>query len=436
MEKRSRGGVDGKENYTSTSIDALATSVRNKMEELLEIPPECCIYRVPLKRKVSNKKVYTPQVVSIGPFHCNKKELQGMEEHKLRYMKVFLTRTNINLDDFISVMTRMEKKARNSYFEKIDLSVDEFVKILIIDSFFIFENIIEELRVDPLDQAFYLPNQVSHFKTDLVLLENQIPFFVLDNLFNLAFPQGPPTLFLELCIKFMASSIVPIKDSGKLQRKVVEYLNLGHEIKHFVDLLRIFHLPSTLRTASAMVDELISMPNAVQLQEAGVQLLKVSSSDSLLDIKFSKGVLEIPVLIVQECFELVMSNILILERCHYSYQSYIGHYAFFMQMLVDTDKDVDLLIHNGIIEDWLGKNSIVAELFHKVGREAWIYIPSYYLYDISKSLNAYCNVTRHKWKAAFRRDYCSSPWMIASTIAAVILLTLTFLSTIASFLAL
>ncbi|KAM7492980.1 hypothetical protein LguiB_027589 [Lonicera macranthoides] len=163
----------------------------------------------------------------------------------------------------------------------------------------------------------------------------------------------------------MASSIIPIKDSRKLLRKVEELLNLGHEIKHFVDLLRIFHLPSTLRIASTNIDEIFSIPSAMQLQEAGVELLKVSSSDSLLDIKFTKGVLEIPVLIVHDFFELIMSHILILESCHYPDQSYIGHYVFFMQMLVDTDKDADILIQNGIVEDWMGRSSTVAALFNK-----------------------------------------------------------------------
>ncbi|KAM7492977.1 hypothetical protein LguiB_027586 [Lonicera macranthoides] len=427
-----RGGVDGRENYTSIYIDALATSFRNEMEELVEIPPECCIYRVPLKRMVLNKKVYTPQVVSIGPFYYNNKELQRMEEHKLRYMKVFLSRTDKKLDEFISVMMGMEKRARNCYSEKIDLSVDEFLKILIIDSFFIIETMMGEEG----GQAFYFPDRVFDFKTDLVLLENQIPFFVLDNLFQLAFPGDPPMRFLEICVNYMVGNIIPIKDMSNLLRKVEEYLNLGHEIKHFVDLLRIFHLPSALRIASDFVDEIISIPNAVQLQKAGVQLLKVGSSDSLIDIKFTKGVLEIPVLIIQDYFELVVCNILVLESCHYADQTYIAHYYFFMKMLVDTDKDAELLIENGIIEDWLGKSSTVANIFNKVRCQGVIYIPTYYLYDISKSLNAYCNVSRHKWKATFKRDYCSTPWMIASTTAAVILLILTFLSTIASFLAL
>ena len=105
-------------------------------------------------------------------------------------------------------------------------------------------------------------------------------------------------------------------------------------------------------------------------------------------------------------------------------------------MLVNTDKDADLLIQNGIIEDWMGRSSTVVALISKVRSVAIICVPSYYLYDISKSLNTYCKVTRHKWKAAFKRDYCSTPWMIASTTAAVILLILTLLSTIAAFLAL
>ncbi|KAM7490100.1 hypothetical protein LguiA_033021 [Lonicera macranthoides] len=394
-----RGGEDGKENYTSISIDALATSFRNQMEELPEIPPECCIYRVPPTVKWLNEKVYTPQVVSIGPYHHNKKELQGMEEHKLRCMKVFLRRTTTSLDDFIMAIKGFETRARNYYAEKINFSVDEFVKILAVDSFFILEDMIGSLS-GPETTSFYLPNQVFLFTTDIVLLENQIPFFILNDLFQLAFPdEDRQTTFLKRSIKYLRD-LIKIKDSSKLLRKVEDYLNLGHEIKHFVDLLRICHLPSALRTPSTNTAELISIPNAVQLQEAGVQFLKLGSSDSLLDIKYTKGVLEIPLLVVEDYFELVLSNIL------------------------------------GIIEDWTGRSSIVADQFHKVGRELAVYIPSYYFYDISRSLNMYCNVTRHKWKATFKRDYCSSPWIIASTTAAVILLVLTFLSTITSFLAL
>ncbi|KAM7490092.1 hypothetical protein LguiA_033013 [Lonicera macranthoides] len=305
-----RHGEDERENYTSISVDALVNSFKNEMEELLKIPPECCIYRVPPKDKALRAEIYTPRVVSIGPLHHNKKELQGMEEHKLRYMKGPST--------------------------------------------------------IPTGEAFYLSNEDFQFKTDLFLIENQIPFYVLNTLFQLAFPEDPPMKFLEDCVIYLCDNIIQIMDKSKLLRKVKEYLNKGHEIKHFVDLLRICHLPSALMTASKNCAKLISIPNAVQLQRAGVQFLKLGSSDSLLDITFTEDVLEIPLLVVHEYFELVMCNILVLESCHYSMDTYIGHYVFFMQMLVDTDKDADLLIQNSIIEDWMGRSSTVAALFNKV----------------------------------------------------------------------
>ncbi|KAM7490102.1 hypothetical protein LguiA_033023 [Lonicera macranthoides] len=67
----------------------------------------------------------------------------------------------------------------------------------------------------------------------------------------------------------------------------------------------------------------------------------------------------------------------------------------------------------------------MAALFRKLRRGTWINDDPYYLYDISNNLNMYCNVSRHRWKATFKHDYCSTPWRIASTTAAVILLILT-----------
>ncbi|KAM7490098.1 hypothetical protein LguiA_033019 [Lonicera macranthoides] len=358
-----------------------------------------------------------------------------MEEHKLRCMKVFLSRTTTSLEDFIKATKGFEKRARNCYAEKIDLNVDEFVRILIVDSLFILEAMIGNKISGPQQASFYLPKQVFDFLTDLILLENQIPFFVLKDLYELAFPEHPQMMFLKVSTNYL-STVFLIPAESNFIKKIEEYLNLGLEIKHFVDLLRIIHLPSVLRKQPANRVKLISIPNAVQLQEAGIQLLKSGISDCLLDIKYTKGVLEIPLLIVQEYSEIVLSNILVLETCHYLHDSYIRDYVFFMQMLVDTAEDANILIQNKIIEDWTGESSNVASLFNKVGNTIVISGTYYYFFDTSKSLNMYCNATQNKWKAILKRDYCSTPFMIASTMVAAIFLILTFLSTVSSFLAL
>ena len=45
-----------------------------------------CIYRVPHDIRELNKDVYTPKVVSIGPFHCRNERLKNMQTPKWEYV--------------------------------------------------------------------------------------------------------------------------------------------------------------------------------------------------------------------------------------------------------------------------------------------------------------------------------------------------------------
>ncbi|KAM7493113.1 hypothetical protein LguiB_027722 [Lonicera macranthoides] len=433
-----KGRRKGKEDYISIDIkDAnhkLATSIEKSIQGLLSIPPECCIYRVPPRLRSLNEKAYTPQVVSIGPFHNGKKELEGMEEHKLRYLQAFLDRTNLSLKECINEMKKWEIKACNHYAEKIDLTDGKFFKMILIDSCFIIEAMLASLSVGGERSIAYLPEEIFLFQTDLILLENQIPFFFLDGLFQLAFPSDQEEmLFLKLSIDYF-SNFMLIKDDDKLFNKVKAYLKMtSFEVKHFVDLLRICFLPTNLR-ARPLLDKvkLITIRNALDLKETGMSL-KGGSGNTLLDIIYTKGVLEIPRLVVEESSEIVLTNIVVLENCLYTYDSYIRDYVFFMHMLMDTPKDAELLIQNEIIENWLGDSKTVVTLFNKVGCEVLINDCSYYFFDISEKINAYSSVTRHAWKATFKRDYCSTPMIIASTIVAVLLVVLTLMQTVTSF---
>ncbi|GLJ54660.1 hypothetical protein SUGI_1174350 [Cryptomeria japonica] len=55
------------------------------------------IFRVPRLRRDSKDRLYNPHLVSIGPFHYGKKELQGMENSKseaVRRMQKRIHRSN------------------------------------------------------------------------------------------------------------------------------------------------------------------------------------------------------------------------------------------------------------------------------------------------------------------------------------------------------
>ncbi|KAF7831658.1 UPF0481 protein [Senna tora] len=82
------------------------------------------------------------------------------------------------------------------------------------------------------------PSVMTNIWNDLLCLENQFPFFVLQELFDLAFPdlickdKNLPSL-LELTFEFFSDyNMQNIKPNPHIR------------IKHFTNLLRIFYLPT------------------------------------------------------------------------------------------------------------------------------------------------------------------------------------------------
>ncbi|XP_059640859.1 putative UPF0481 protein At3g02645 isoform X3 [Cornus florida] len=406
----------------------LLNSIREMTARLPSLSNGCSIYRVPKRLREMNEKAYTPQVFSIGPFHRGKEQLQAMEEHKLRYLQSFLNRTGISLNNCIRVVKEWEERARSYYEEMIRLSSDEFAKMTLLDGCFIIEVIWRsKFSSEESKQTDYLNRimEVNDVCKDMIILENQLPFFVLEGLFNLAFPLSErPDSFLMLSIWYLVNYgfVGNIKPSFP-----------SSEVKHFVDLLRLCHLPSSLRPLlpPAMVKD-VPIHNATELNEAGIKF-KNGSSNRLLDITYAMGVLEIPQLSVFDVTESLLRNLVALEQIHYPSDTYITDYILFMDSLIDTNKDVDLLVQNGVLANNLGDSSEVAGLFNSLSKEVFIISDEkYYFYRVSEELNEYWKDPWHKWKATLKRDYFSTPWRTASTIAAIILLVLTLIQTICS----
>ncbi|GAY47223.1 hypothetical protein CUMW_102940 [Citrus unshiu] len=82
----------------------------------------CCIYRVPQETRCLNESDFTPQVISIGPLHHGKEELKEMEEHKRRYLKHFLQRTKVGIEEFLTFIKDKEAKLRSYNSENIELT--------------------------------------------------------------------------------------------------------------------------------------------------------------------------------------------------------------------------------------------------------------------------------------------------------------------------
>uniref|UniRef100_A0A2N9GPX6 Uncharacterized protein n=1 Tax=Fagus sylvatica TaxID=28930 RepID=A0A2N9GPX6_FAGSY len=382
---------------------------------------DCCIYRVPDDLRKLNEAAYTPKVISIGPFHHGNIRLQTMEKQKVGYLKSFMERENvvITLETLVSTIKQREGGIRRCYREAIQLSSDDFVKMILLDVSFILEYFWKCWCSWTSDDSLWLINALIW---DLVLLENQIPFFIIEELFGLAFPflsNSSPSL-IQLTVNFFSD----FNDQNIPSLPDVR-------IKHFTDLLRTFQLPQTQGLPPRCVEMIKHLYSATQLHEAG-EKFKVSSSKCLLDLKFTNGVLEIPCIQLEDKTESHIRNLMAFEQYHYIGQAYITDYYFILDFLINTTRYVDLLCKKGIMVNYLGDSNAATLMVNRLNNEiVWTNLSSNYCF-LSEDLNEFYENRWQNWKATLKRDYFSTPWRTASTIAAVILLVLTFIQTVCS----
>ena len=411
--------------------------LRREWSEMLQNvkPPEeypfdkQCIYKVPPKIRETNPKAYTPRIVSIGPYHHKAREVgeednsfEAMEELKLTYLKGFLNRTQLPMETFVITLTTLEETIRSCYAAPIKYNSDDFLKMILVDACFIIELFLRWHRFtdwyekDPLLQKGFMRHDI---KVDLLLLENQLPFFVLEELYNLT---AMSETFLDITFNFFKSLSL-----GKVcPREIPE---------HFTDLLR-FSVISSSKLDLGRLEEFMDVKqvySASQLMEAGLKF-KISPNKSLLDLTYSKrdGALTMPILDIYDETEIVFRNIMAYEHCKFLCRKTISQYATILDFLINTEKDVNLLVDKKIIVNWTGDANKVVTMINNLCSH--LSLPGFnpHYFSLCNSLNAFYENPRNKRKAIFMHQYFNTPWKKASTISAIVILLFTFIQTVCS----
>uniref|UniRef100_A0A7N2KZP2 Uncharacterized protein n=1 Tax=Quercus lobata TaxID=97700 RepID=A0A7N2KZP2_QUELO len=268
------------------------------------------------------------------------------------------------------------------------------------------------------DPIFSMARMRQFLAHDLILLENQVPWIVLERLFN---------LIVDLTDNNANAVLIELV-------KVFVDMNLGielpsvhppiQEIKHILDLIRKLLVSSI--EAGEDPTEWTPLPSATSLVEAGVKIIRKGESKSFLDIKFDNGVLEIPQLKIEETTESFFRNIISFEQCYPNCKPRFTSYAILLDNLINTVKDVDILCENKIIKNWLNPEDAVPffnKLYYNIG------VIEIYYQSLCKEVNEYYNRRWPRWRAMLVRNYFNTPWAILSTAAAIILLILSFVQT-------
>uniref|UniRef100_A0A6M2F716 Uncharacterized protein n=1 Tax=Populus davidiana TaxID=266767 RepID=A0A6M2F716_9ROSI len=402
-----------------------------KIDEKLRAPcnhSTCSIFKVPSSPRHVNERAFEPEILSIGPYHRGKDKLKMMEEHKKRYLQELLQRREeSSVERYIEAMRGVEGKAREFYDQsEVSLGQDEFVEMLLLDGCFIVEfirkcNNIPGVRDDD-DPVFKAPWIRSSTATDMLLLENQLPFLVLRELFTMTSEQNEKDLF-GMALSFYRQ-IFPGLGNHTIHPQ--------NPYKHLLDMLYHSGYQRPDSSGSPNDDDWYFIRNAKELQEAGIKFKKRKGSWSFFDVVFSKnGTIEIPCLKIYDGTESLFRNLVAYEQCSGCLRQYVTDYITLMDCLISTQEDVQILRHSGIIENGLGDDGMVCSLFNNLGKNVILSDPLDFCYhEVFDGVKEHCKGKCNLWMAKLKRDYFNSPWALLSFLAAVALLLFTLVQTV------
>ncbi|KAI5354994.1 hypothetical protein L3X38_007889 [Prunus dulcis] len=302
------GSHQAAQNDIENPYISLANSMRKGFNSLSPPSSECCIYRVPQRLRSVNEKLCTPQ-----------------EEHKQRYLQEFIGRTNVSLEDYIKKIKDHEARLRRCYGEPIKFSSDEFVTIILVDAAFVIELLLKDYFKfwDENDRIFDKPGMLQDVWTDMWLLENQLPFLILEDLFDpqkITLPADADNNCITEGLSIISLSFSFFEHLLPVD-KMEDNLETFRSVAHIVDLFRkIFKLYQPLESKAG--GELpSSIPSLTELQHAGVKF-EARQGENIFDIQFSStnGVLKIPPFPLRFTTE-IMRNVLAFEQLHYPMSS-------------------------------------------------------------------------------------------------------------------
>lgn len=302
---------------------------------------------------------------------------------------------------------------------------------------------------------------------DLFLLENQIPFFVVRKLHGVLVGSDEKTLtesvsnYIEENLQYFIGAFGPFEKPNDF----CHLLHLCHmhfkprmiqqEASHvwpqfgeyFIDIF--FRLLNMSRRHGH--DEWSSSQNqkleflqggqvtrwrrATQYYEAGIvfkrKVFNGQNTQSLLDVTFNDGVLEIPCIFVDDRTGSLFRNMLAFEQTNPHFGNCVTAYFMFMSQLISRPNDVTLLSHRGIIVHNLHSDKVVSSLFTRLTKGVvFDFVGDFYLRSICWRMEMYYQSRTNRWIAWLSHNHLSNPWLGLALLAGLLVLFCTIAQTV------
>ncbi|KAL8258889.1 hypothetical protein R6Q59_026842 [Mikania micrantha] len=167
------------------SVKRLLDRVNNEENHTCEFPPS--IYMAPSILRDLSPSSFNPQLVSIGPLHREDENVKAFEGQKISHLINLMSYINSPQEEILESCMQKAYNVMNEikgcYLWTKTFSDAEIAEMMVLDACFILGFIIYE-------RVLYQKNicrkklQYRTIMNDLVLLENQIPLFFLDQMFQ------------------------------------------------------------------------------------------------------------------------------------------------------------------------------------------------------------------------------------------------------------
>ncbi|XP_075636402.1 UPF0481 protein At3g47200-like [Castanea sativa] len=422
------------------------SSKEEKFKKLKEAEAKVQLGKTPKIRQVlmlrghkHYRKYCEPRVVSLGPIHHGKPPYQLTEEYKLMLADKFIGKTGRTVEELFGIIEDNIKELREYYDEKVTqkYSDEDLAWMFFVDGCATLQ-FIDLVAREKVKDFKIKDDQVAFVQQDLFLLENQLPYQLLD--------------YLMKNIKEKNS-----KKEEKLRKSIQKFINM-HSMHlldtvppndenpiHLLDLLRKRLLgldgikDKTAQNKETGKEDWHSFRNVQELREAGIHL-KSSPSRCLGEIQFTKkwnfypGILQLPRITVDDSTGPMFFNLIAYEMCpDFENDFGITSYISFLDSLIDDPKDVIDLRKAGILRNLLGSDEEVAQVFNEIGTDL---VPNPVIYiKVKHDIQAYFDKKSMTWISQVLHTHFSSPWTVIAFLAAFFVLGLTVVQTVYSVLA-
>nr|XP_020179768.2 putative UPF0481 protein At3g02645 [Aegilops tauschii subsp. strangulata] len=180
--------------------------IRRILEEEIELEDDqpISIFHVLKPLLCTKPEAYVPQLVALGPYHHCREGLRDMEMYKLSAAKRAQSHlTSMNFQQLVDVFATFEHRIRSHYHRQLNLTNETLAWMMAIDMSFLLEFLQTFCETKNQRTLQRMPSRMSHLVDpshrtsvhsmllrDIVMLENQIPMFLLVKLVEMWCSSG------------------------------------------------------------------------------------------------------------------------------------------------------------------------------------------------------------------------------------------------------